>query len=253
MKFNTKKLLLTIAFLCLAAAVLIIILMPKPEKVLPELPEAIFNTEIRNIETNKNGYIKIIKFPVVSSSDGRDLNEFNSILRQNEEEYCNGSNFPYQENQSASYIIHQYNIMLQAGDFLSCKAEGTYSNSSEDYYFKILKSVNYNVATGETIGFDEVVSDLKKFYKAFSNGKFTMTQSNDTQLDSKSSEELLGNFQPAYSIYPDYYIDGEYFVIIADVPEVFGGYTEYRISLIEAEAFLNKNCDYIKMIYNGKY
>lgn len=252
MNSKIKKAILTFSFLCLAAAVLLIVFMPKPPKELPELPEANFSAEIRNVETNKHGYIKIIKFPVILSEDGTDRTEINQILRNNEDEYATGPDFPFQEGQNASYIVNQYKITLKAGDFLSCKAEGTYSNITDSYYSTILKSVNYNVTTGEEIGFDKVVSNQQKFYKAFCNGKFTMVK-NDPQFNSKSSKELLGNFEPEYSIYPDYYIDGESFVVIANVPAVFGGNMEFAIPLTEAEAFLNKNCDYIKMIYNGKY
>lgn len=252
MSSKIKKVILAFSFLCLAAAIILIIMMPKPQKELPQLPEAVFNTEIRNIETNTKGYIKIIKFPVISSEDGKDFTEFNKKLRNTEYEYSEGLDFPYQEEQNASYIINKYDIMLEAGDFLSCKAEGTFSNTTENYFSPILKSSNYNISTGEEIQFNEVVSNQQKFYKAFCGGKFTMIK-NDPQYDGKSSEELLGNYAPEYDVYPDYYIDGESFVVIADIPTVMGGYTEFRISLFDAESFLNMDCDYIKMIYKGKY
>lgn len=246
-----KKLILAVSFLCFAAAAVILILMPKPEKTLPSLPEADFNTEIRNIETHDGGMIKIIKYPALAPKSDFDFTGLNTYFRTLEHESFENGDFPFQDGETASYILSKCEAVLEAGDFLSYKTEGFFSNTTENYHSIILKSSNINVKTGEVIGFKEVISNISKFEKSFSSGKFT-PMNEDNSIDSESSMELLGNYSPENGIYPDYYIDGEYFVVIAKAPAAMGGLTEYGISLIEAEKFLNKNSDYIKMIFTGK-
>jgi hypothetical protein len=75
---------------------------------------------------------------------------------------------------------------------------------------------------------------------------------NDNYLDEESSLEMMTNYSPENGIYPDWYVDGESFIIIVRAPSAMGGLTEYKIPLIEAEDFLNKECKLINMIFTGK-
>lgn len=248
-----KKLILAVSILCFAAAVLILILMPKPEKTLPLLPDASFNADVRSVETNKDGLIKLIKFPVISPlpENETDFTAINDYLRSNEESMFENADLPFQEGDTASYILNSCDLTLKAGDFISFKTEGFFSNVTENYHDIIKRSSNVNVVTGEVIGFEDVISDLHRFEKAVSSGRFVL-MSSDNSLDNLSSTEVLTNYSPENNIYPDYYIDGEYFVVIFRAPSSMGGLTQYGIPLLEAEKFLNKNNEYISMIYEGK-
>ncbi len=249
-----KKIILVLSALCFAGAALILVLMPKPEKKLPTLPEANFVCEISSTEFRSDGVIEIIKYPILSApsdAETADFMDFNSKLRTKLKDELYNSDFPLEEGQTASYLIQNGDVTLAAGDFLSFKYEGLFSNVEENYYSTILRSLNMNVKTGEEIAFEDVVSNIHKFEKAFGSGKFTAVKS-DEYNSGKSSLEILGNYSPENGIYPEWYVDGVNFVVIARAPSALGGLTEYKIPLIEAEDFLNHDSELIGMIFEGK-
>ena len=243
-----RVLAIALSVLCFTAAVLIIVFMPKPEDTLPELPPANFTVAKQSTETN-TPFIMIIKYPMLSSDgDGRDFSEINQSLKNYEKDYFYSSDLPHQDGDVSSYMITTLDINLAAGDYLSYTADGMYTNNS--YAEKLLHSVNVNAATGEIYTFSDVVKDNAKFEKAFANGKFT-SQAPPSDDITKSSPEILLNFSPAYSIYPDIYFENGYFGIIAKAPNVYG-YVKFTIPLKDAKKFLNEECPLVKFMTEGQ-
>jgi len=246
----SKKIILFISFLCLIGAVAILIIMPKPERKLPPLPEANYTYEILGGELQKDGLREISKAPVISGTEYAYYEEAGVTLQlkmSDKEELCPS----YEEGDAVTFMLNICNVTLSAKDFISYRLEGSFINATTGYNEFLLTSHNIDFTKGEEISFEEVVSDMNMFIKAFAKGKFTMVR-NDKDLEEESNLEMLTNFSPENGIYPDWYIDSENFVVIARAPSAMGGLTEYKIPLIEAEEFLNTDCALINMIFTGK-
>ncbi len=244
-----KKLIAVLSVLCFAAAALILVFMPKPEKTLPTLPKASYVFNVSGSETFSDGVRKITKRPAVQP--GYIYFDNSLCISEGEKADFEEVFVGVGDDDSVTYIITNCDVTLAAKDFISYKCEGMFTNASTNESTVVLYSHNYDFKTGEEISFDKVVSSFPKFQKAFARGKFEMVK-NDGYLDETSNSEMLGNYSPFDSIYPDWYIDGEYFYVIADVPSAYGGLTEYRIPILEAEEFLNNDCELIKMIFTGE-
>lgn len=249
MKMSTKKraAVLALSVLCFAAAILILIFMPRADDKAIELPPANFTVEKGGAEIN-DPFKMIIRFPRLSPKDGEgDFDDVNLLMRNFEKDYFYQTDLPYQEGDVASYTIIDLDIDLAAGDFLSYTVEGLYMNGS--YADRILHSVNINAATGEMYTFSDVVIDNEKFQKAFANGKFTPVDPPSDEV-TKSSVEILRNFSPAYSIYPDVYFENGNFGVIAKAPNVYG-YVKFTIPMKDAIKFLNTDNPLVKFLTEG--
>ncbi len=100
-------------------------------------------------------------------------------------------------------------------------------------------SVNADPRTGRIYASDELIDELEAIGPAIADGRFVQRLGTPGVLGEITAEDMTGGWRRDYGIFPSIYFTEDCLGVLAELPNVLGGYAGFELPLSEAGNMIN--------------
>lgn len=146
------------------------------------------------------------------------------------------------------YEITDCTVTHESSSLVSAVLAGRIINtvSANESYFAY--SVNADPGTGRVYASDELIDELETIKSAIVDGRFVQSLGASGVLNEITAEDMTGSWRRDYGIFPNVYFTKDCLGVLAELPNVLGGYAGFELPFSEAGNMIN---DAARLLVSG--
>lgn len=156
-----------------------------------------------------------------------------------------------------TYDVSSVETAYLSDSFASFICTGSLYADGAAHPINFAYTLNIDLENAKVLGFSDIIKDFGAVTELFESGDFSLIPSGNSELDAEinslSSEELIGAYSDLYAIYPPvYFIDNDNTVSLAlslETIYALGGHAEFEADYTKVT---NALTDEIKNLLNGE-
>ena len=205
------------------------------EAAMSEVPIELYTVEIKQETLENEAYTANLIYPQVTGYSDREIEEkVNALIYSYVSKKMNTSISLTGADSGINYDIESFNVTYKGEKFISALCRGSVYVEGNAYVTGFAYGINIDFAGAKLVGFDSIV-DYNGFKTGFTNGEFKLTRGYEQLLDETNFSDIISQYDPLYSIYPEFYVkqtdNGINLGVITDTIHVLGDVAEFEASV----------------------
>lgn len=171
-----------------------------------QVPIELYTVDMKPETLDGDGYTASLIYPQITGYSDVEIEEkVNALIRSYISRKVNEAVSERVGGDTVIYDVDSVDVTYR-GDRLFCALlRGRVKVEDDVYTTGFAYGINIDLKGAKLISFDEIV-DYKGFVSDFAGDGFELTRGYDKLLDETSRADLIAQYDPLYSIYPEFYI-----------------------------------------------
>lgn len=221
------------------------------ESAMSEVPIELYTVEIKQETVENETYTANLIYPQITGYSDREIEEkVNALIYSYVSKKMNTSIAQTGAASGINYSIESFNVTYKGDKFISALCRGSVYVEGNAYTTGFAYGINIDFTGAKLVGFDSIV-DYNGFKTGFTSGEFKLTRGYEKLLDETNFSDMISQYDPLYSIYPEFYVkqteNGINLGVITDTIHVLGDVAEFEAS-VEGQKYMT---DYFKDLTNA--
>lgn len=201
------------------------------------VPVELYTVEIKQETVEGEAYTANMIYPQVSGYSNAEIEEkVNALIYSYAKKKMETAVANAGSELGIFYDVDSFNVTYKGEKLISALCRGSVSAEGSAYTKNFSFGINIDFERAKLIGFDEIVS-YNGFRKDFVDGAFRQTNGYENLLSETTTNDLISQYDPLYSIYPDFYIKSdngtEKLGVITDTIQVLGFVAEFECKITD--------------------
>ncbi|MBO7148516.1 MAG: hypothetical protein J6V93_01535 [Clostridia bacterium] len=193
---------------------------------LSEIPLELYSVEIKQETLDTGKYTASLIYPHISGySDAETEEKVNAIIYSYVMRKMNTSVAETGAESGVEYFIDSFNVTYKGDKLISALCRGSVDAQDTAYSASFAYGINIDLSSAKLISFDSIV-DYNGFKNDFVSGGYKIIYGYEKLLSETTAADLVAQYDPLYSIYPEFYIkeqSGDLSLgVIVDTVQIYG-------------------------------
>lgn len=193
---------------------------------LSEIPLELYSVEIKQETVDTGKYTASLIYPHISGYSDVEIEEkVNAIIYSYVTNKMNTAIAETGAENEIEYFIDSFNVTYKGDKLISALCRGSVTAEETAYSASFAYGINIDLSSAKLIGFDSIV-DYNGFKNDFVSGGYKIIYGYEKLLSETSPGDLVAQYDPLYSIYPEFYIkeqSGDLSLgVIVDTVQIYG-------------------------------
>lgn len=198
-------------------------------------PIELYTVDIKREMLEEETYTANLIYPQIVGLNDTEIEEkVNALIRSYVSRKMNESVSEASGGGNVEYNVTSFDATYRGNALFSAILRGNVSIEGDAYPTDFSYGINVDLKGAKLIGLDELI-EYKGFESDFENGVFKQTRGYDKLCDEANYSDLISQYDPLYSIYPEFYIrntDGRINLgIITETIHVLGDVAEFEADI----------------------
>lgn len=173
---------------------------------LTQVPIELYTVEMKPETLDGDGYTASLIYPQITGYSDIEIEEkVDALIRSYISRKMNEAISERVGGAAVDYVVDSVDVTYKGDRLFSALLRGSVKVEDDAYTTGFAYGINVDLKGAKLISFDEIV-DYKGFVNDFTSGAFELTRGYDKLLDETSHADLIAQYDPLYSIYPEFYI-----------------------------------------------
>lgn len=193
---------------------------------LSEIPLELYSVEIKQETVDTGKYTASLIYPHISGYSDTEIEEkVNAVIYSYVTKKMNTAIAETGAENGIEYLIDSFNVTYKGDKLISALCRGSVSAEDTAYSASFAYGINIDLASAKLISFDSIV-DYNGFKNDFVSNGYKIIYGYENLLNETSCKDLIAQYDPLYSIYPEFYVrdeSGELSLgVIVDTVQIYG-------------------------------
>lgn len=203
--------------------------------VMSEVPLELYTVEIRQETVDAGTYTANLIYPQITGYSDTEIEEkVNALIYSYAKKKMNTAITETGAETGIEYNIDSFNVTYKGDKLISALCRGSVSVEGDAYTTGFAYGINIDFVGAKLISFDGIV-DYNGFKNDFASGAYKLTRGYEKLLEETNCTDIISQYDPLYSIYPEFYIKQSESTlklgVITDMIHVLGDVAEFEAEL----------------------